>query len=99
MIYTGALLLKLQKEENILTESPSMIFITIKLSSVLMKGGGNIRMVDQEIIVRRLTHMDEYNVIVHDYIRIKPEIVYAVLSKNLKDMIDFAAIIKEKYLS
>ncbi|MGI6537948.1 MAG: HepT-like ribonuclease domain-containing protein [Caldicoprobacterales bacterium] len=56
-------------------------------------------MVDQEIIVRRLTHMDEYNVIVHDYIRIKPEIVYAVLSKNLKDMIDFAAIIKEKYLS
>ena len=38
------------------------------------------------------------NVIVHDYIRIQPEIVYAVLQKNLGDIILFAKTIKTKYI-
>jgi uncharacterized protein YutE (UPF0331/DUF86 family) len=38
------------------------------------------------------------NIIVHDYIRIQPEIVYAILKNNLTDIIEYANIVKEKFL-
>jgi len=38
------------------------------------------------------------NVIVHDYLRIQPEIVYAILKKNIPDIIHFAKRIKDNYL-
>jgi len=37
------------------------------------------------------------NIIVHDYIRIQPEIVYAILKNNLTDIIEYANIVKEKF--
>ncbi len=38
------------------------------------------------------------NVIVHDYIRIQPEIVYQILRKNLGDLLKFACVIKKNFL-
>jgi len=38
------------------------------------------------------------NIIVNDYIRIQPEIVYAILKNNLTDIIEYANIVKEKFL-
>jgi uncharacterized protein YutE (UPF0331/DUF86 family) len=38
------------------------------------------------------------NVIIHDYIRLDPEIVYQVLQKSVADLRDFARIIKERFL-
>lgn len=38
------------------------------------------------------------NVIVHDYIRLQPEIVYAVLTKHLIDISAFGKTIKQAYL-
>jgi len=37
------------------------------------------------------------NVVVHDYIRINPEIVYAIVQKNIPDIVSFAQIIEDKY--
>lgn len=38
------------------------------------------------------------NIIVHDYLKIQPEIVYAILKKNIPDIINFAKLIKDNYL-
>ncbi len=38
------------------------------------------------------------NVIVHDYLKIDPEIVYAVLTKHSNDMAIYANVIKCRYL-
>ena len=38
------------------------------------------------------------NVVVHNYLKVNPEIVYAILQKNLPDITAFAQIIEEKYL-
>lgn len=38
------------------------------------------------------------NIIVHDYLKIQPEIVYAILEKNIPDIINFAKLIKDNYL-
>lgn len=38
------------------------------------------------------------NVIVHDYIRVQPEIVYAIVTRNLADIVEFAKIIKDTYI-
>jgi uncharacterized protein YutE (UPF0331/DUF86 family) len=47
----------------------------------------------------RLIKMAKFrNVIVHDYLRIDPEIVYAVLTKHSNDIALYANIIKSKYL-
>lgn len=58
---------------------------------------------EQEILneglMENLKKMAQFrNVIVHDYIRIQPEIVYAILQKNLGDILEFANLIKEKFL-
>jgi uncharacterized protein YutE (UPF0331/DUF86 family) len=58
---------------------------------------------EQKILDERLTEnlkkMAQFrNVIVHDYIRIQPEIVYAILQKNLGDILEFANLIKERFL-
>jgi len=58
-------------------------------------------MVERETIARRLTFLEEYCSDLdeaHDYIRIQPEIVYAILQKNLGDILEFANLIKEKFL-
>ncbi len=38
------------------------------------------------------------NVIVHDYLKVDPEIVYAVLTKHCNDMAIYANVIKNSYL-
>jgi len=38
------------------------------------------------------------NVIVHDYTRIDPEILYAVLQKNLDDLQLFTRLIRDQFL-
>jgi len=38
------------------------------------------------------------NVVVHDYLKVNPEIVYAILQKNLLDITVFGQIIEKKYL-
>jgi len=53
----------------------------------------------QVLFERDILKMSQFrNVIVHDYIRIQPEIVYAILQKNIGDLLEFANIIKEKFL-
>ncbi|MDO9533797.1 MAG: DUF86 domain-containing protein [Bacillota bacterium] len=47
----------------------------------------------------RLKRMAQFrNVVVHDYIKINPEIVYAIVHKNIPDIVAFAQNIEEKYL-
>lgn len=38
------------------------------------------------------------NVIVHDYARVEPEILYAVLQKNIEDLRLFARAIRDNLL-
>lgn len=38
------------------------------------------------------------NIIVHDYIRIQPEIVYSIVQNNLVDLLSFARIINDRFL-
>lgn len=48
---------------------------------------------------QRLKKMAQFrNVIVHDYIKLKPEIVYSVLQKNTKDISEYANRIKKIFL-
>ena len=50
-------------------------------------------------LMENLKKMAQFrNVVVHDYIRIQPEIVYAILQKNLGDILGFASTIKERFL-
>lgn len=35
------------------------------------------------------------NVVVHDYIRIDPEIVYTIVQENISDIVSFAQIVEE----
>lgn len=58
---------------------------------------------EEEIIPKELTErlkkMAQFrNVVVHDYIRVNPEIVFAIVQKNLSDIAAFAGIIHEKYI-
>jgi uncharacterized protein YutE (UPF0331/DUF86 family) len=47
----------------------------------------------------KLKRMAQFrNVVVHDYIRINPEIVYAIVQKNIPDVVTFAQIIEKRYL-
>lgn len=48
----------------------------------------------------KLKRMAQFrNVVVHDYIRINPEIVYAIVQKNIPDIVAFAQNIEEKYIN
>jgi len=50
-------------------------------------------------LAEQLKRMAQFrNVVVHDYLKVNPEIIYAILHKNLPDIVDFAQIIEEKYL-
>src|SRR5690554_7486392 len=50
-------------------------------------------------LVERLRKMAQFrNVVVHDYLKINPEIVYAIIQKDISDIISFTKVIKEKYL-
>jgi uncharacterized protein YutE (UPF0331/DUF86 family) len=40
-----------------------------------------------------------HNVIVHDYTRIDPEILYGILQKNLTDLHLFAGAIRDAFLA
>lgn len=69
-------------------------------------------MVDKELLAEKLRLLSEYitdleeqkkmaqfrNVIVHDYARIEPEILYAVLQKNIKNLRLFARTIRNHLL-
>ena len=47
----------------------------------------------------RLKKMAQFrNVVVHDYLRINPEIIFSIVQRNLPDIASFAAIIKRKYI-
>ncbi len=39
------------------------------------------------------------NILVHDYTKIDPEIVYSILQKHLVDILDYAQMIKEQFCS
>lgn len=50
-------------------------------------------------LAEKLGKMAQFrNVIVHDYTKIDPAIVYDILQKNIIDILDFAEAIKNKYL-
>jgi uncharacterized protein YutE (UPF0331/DUF86 family) len=50
-------------------------------------------------LTEQLKKMAQFrNIIVHDYVRIQPEIVYAILTKNIGDIRTYAKIIKNKYI-
>lgn len=51
-------------------------------------------------LTQRLKKMAQFrNVIVHDYIGVQPEIVYAVLTKHVKDIATFGQLMQERYVS
>ncbi|MCG1011489.1 DUF86 domain-containing protein [Tepidanaerobacter sp. GT38] len=53
----------------------------------------------KEGLTENLKKMAQFrNVIVHDYIRVQPEIVFTILQRNQGDILEFANIIKEKFL-
>src|SRR5690554_5893258 len=48
----------------------------------------------------RLKKMAQFrNIVVHDYLKINPEIVFAIIQKELGDITAFIKTIEEKYLS
>lgn len=50
-------------------------------------------------LVDRLKRMAQFrNVVVHDYMRINPEIVYAIVHKNIPDIVAFAKAIEDRFL-
>lgn len=50
-------------------------------------------------LVDRLKRMAQFrNVVVHDYMRINPEIVYAIVHKNIPDIVAFAKAIENVFL-
>jgi len=52
-----------------------------------------------EQLNNRLQKMAQFrNIIVHDYIRVQPEIVYAIIQKHLDDILEYAHLIKEKFI-
>ena len=53
----------------------------------------------EEGLAEKLKKMAQFrNVVVHDYTRIEPEIVYDILQKHLADILDFTQVIKVKFL-
>lgn len=55
---------------------------------------------DPTELTEQLKKMAQFrNIVVHDYLRIQPEIVYAILTKNIGDIREFAKTIKNKYLT
>lgn len=61
---------------------------------VLMEQG----IIDSELNIRLKKMAQFRNVIVHDYVGIQPEIVYAVLTKHVKDIAIFGLLVKEKFI-
>lgn len=55
-------------------------------------------MISEELSVQLKKIAQFRNVIVHDYLRIQPEIVYAILKKNVPDIIRFAKSIKGRFI-
>ncbi len=52
-----------------------------------------------EDLCEKLIKMAKFrNVIVHDYLKVDPEIVYTVLTKHCKDIALYAFVIKEKFV-
>lgn len=50
-------------------------------------------------LTERLKKMAQFrNVVVHDYIKINPEIVYAIVQKNIPDIVAFAQTVEKKFL-
>jgi uncharacterized protein YutE (UPF0331/DUF86 family) len=57
------------------------------------------RIISEEL-AESLKKMAQFrNLIVHDYFKIQPAIVFGVLQKNLVDITSFALVIKEKFLT
>jgi uncharacterized protein YutE (UPF0331/DUF86 family) len=55
--------------------------------------------ITSQSLADRLKKMTQFrNVVVHDYIKIDPEIVFAIIQKDLGDITAFIKAIKEKYL-
>lgn len=55
--------------------------------------------ITSQSLADRLKKMAQFrNVVVHDYIKIDPEIVFAIIQKDLGDITAFIKAIKEKYL-
>ena len=51
-------------------------------------------------LTEKLKKMAQFrNVVVHDYIRVQPEIIYAILHKNISDIVAYAKCIKQKFLT
>lgn len=51
-------------------------------------------------LAARLKRMAQFrNVVVHNYIRINPEIVFSIVQKNKSDIVAFAKNVEAKYLS
>lgn len=51
-------------------------------------------------LAARLKRMAQFrNVVVHNYIRINPEIVFSIVQKNESDIVAFAKNVEAKYLS
>lgn len=50
-------------------------------------------------LAEKLKKMAQFrNVIVHDYMRIQPEILYSILHNNIEDIVSFAKCAKQKFL-
>ncbi|NLC69374.1 MAG: DUF86 domain-containing protein [Clostridiaceae bacterium] len=50
-------------------------------------------------LAEKLKKMAQFrNVLVYDYIRINPGIVYSILQNNINDIVSFAKCIKERFL-
>jgi uncharacterized protein YutE (UPF0331/DUF86 family) len=60
-------------------------------------------LMEQKIIApdlnEKLKKMAQFrNVVVHDYIRIQPDILHSILNKNIGDIVAFAKCIKDKFV-
>lgn len=52
-----------------------------------------------ELLNEHLQKMAQFrNIIVHDYIRLQPEIVYSILQKHLSDIVKYTHTIQERFL-
>ena len=56
--------------------------------------------ITSQSLADRLKKMTQFrNVVVHDYLKINPEIVFAIIQKDLGDITAFIKAIEEQYLS
>lgn len=60
---------------------------------------GEANIISMEMVAKLKKMAQFRNVIVHDYIRINPEIVYAITVKHLDDLREYGLTIKEVFCS